>query len=95
VKAKARLSQGTTGGLVGDIVAKGDAEIGIQQIPELMAVKGIDIVGPLPADLQNVTLFAAGIPVNAKESEAGKALVKFLTTAASVSVIKAKGLEPN
>ena len=64
-------------------------------IPEFMAVSGVDVIGPLPADLQNAMLIAAGILVNSKESETGKALIRFLTTSASVSVIKAKGLEPN
>jgi molybdate transport system substrate-binding protein len=94
VKAKAKLSQGGPGGLAGEIVAKGEAEIAIHQIPELMAVSGVDVVGPLPGDLQSVMLLAAGIMANAKQPEAGKALVKFLTTPAAVSVIKAKGLEP-
>ena len=94
VKAKAKLSPGGRGGFASDIVARGDAEIAVQQIPELMAVSGVDIVGPLPGDLQSVMLLAAGIMVDTKEPEASKALVKFLTTPASVSVIKAKGLEP-
>ena len=94
VKAKAKLSQGGPGGLAGDIVARGDAEIAMQQLSELAAVSGVDVVGPLPGDLQNVTPSVAGIMVNAKQPEAGKALIKFLTTPASVSVIKAKGLEP-
>jgi molybdate transport system substrate-binding protein len=95
VAAKATLSQGGSGGLVGDLIVKGDAEIGVQQVPELMAVSGIDIVGPLPGDLQNVTRFSAGIPVNAKEAEAGKALIGFLRTPASMAVFRAKGLEPD
>jgi len=94
VKAKAKLSPGGRGGFACDIVARGDAEIAVQQIPEIVAVSGVDIVGPLPGDLQSVMLLAAGIMVNTKEPEASKALVKFLTTPASVSVIKAKGLEP-
>jgi molybdate transport system substrate-binding protein len=94
VKAQAKLSQGGPGGLAGDIVARGDAEIAMQQLSELAAVSGVDVVGPLPGDLQNVIVLAAGIMVNAKQPEAGKALIKFLTTPVSVSVIKAKGLEP-
>ena len=90
-----KLSQGGSGGLVGDLIVKGDADIGVQQIPELMAVSGIDIVGPLPGDLQNVTRFSAGIPVGAKEPEAGKALIGFLRAPASLAVFKAKGLEPD
>lgn len=80
---------------VGEIVAKGDAEIGFQQISELKPVQGIDIVGPLPADLQKITVFSAGIATVSKEPEAGKALIKFLTTSpiASAEFVKS-GLEP-
>ena len=95
VKAKAKMTIGGKGGLVGDVVARGDAEIGVQMIPELMESSSIEIIGPLPGDLQSYILFAAAIPVNAKEPEAGKALIKFLTTPASLSVIKTKGLESN
>jgi molybdate transport system substrate-binding protein len=95
VQAKAKMTIGGSGGLVGDVVARGDAEIGVQMIPELMEGSSIDIIGPLPGELQSFILFAASIPVNAKEPEAGKALVKFLTTPASLSVIKTKGLESN
>jgi molybdate transport system substrate-binding protein len=94
VKAKAKLIPTGTGIVVGDIVARGDAEIGVQQLSELAAVSGVDVVGPLPGALQSVTPSVAGIMVNAKQPEAGKALIKFLTTPAAVSVIKAKGLEP-
>jgi molybdate transport system substrate-binding protein len=92
IAAKARLSQGGSGGLVGDLIVRGDAEIGVQQIPELMTVSGIDIVGPLPGELQNFTRFSAGISMNAKEPEAGKALIGFLRTPASLALFKAKGV---
>jgi molybdate transport system substrate-binding protein len=95
IAAKARLSQGGSGGLVGDLIVRGDAEIGVQQIPELMTVSGIDIVGPLPGELQNFTRFSAGISMNAKEPEAGKALIGFLRTPASLALFNAKGLEPD
>jgi molybdate transport system substrate-binding protein len=85
--------RGEIHGLAGDIVARGDAEIAVQQISEILAVSGVDLVGPLPGDLQSYTPYVAGIMVDAKQPEAGKALIKFLTTPASVSVIKAKGLE--
>jgi molybdate transport system substrate-binding protein len=57
-------------------------------------VPGIDIVGPLPGDFQNVTTYVAGIPVFAAEPEAAEALVKFLATPAAAAVFKAKGLDP-
>ena len=94
VKSKLKYSGGGLGGLAGTLVANGEAEIGVQQISELMAAGGVDIVGPLPAELQNTTQFSAGIPVNAKAPDAGKALIAFLTTPAARNVLKIKGLEP-
>jgi molybdate transport system substrate-binding protein len=61
---------------------------------ELMAVDGIDVVGPLPAEIQMVTPFVAGIPVNASHAEAGRAVIDFLITPEAKRVLKAKGLEP-
>ncbi len=75
MKGKARQIPATP---VGEIVARGEAEIGLQQIAELKPVAGIDIVGPLPPELQKITVFSAGIASVSKEPEAGKALIKFL-----------------
>jgi molybdate transport system substrate-binding protein len=79
---------------VAEIVARGDAEIGFQQISELKPVAGIDIVGPLPDELQNVTVFSAGIASVSKEPDAGRALIKFLASPAASSAIIKSGLEP-
>jgi len=79
---------------VGTVVARGDAEIGFQQISELLPIKGIDYVGPLPQDAQRVTVFSAGIAVGAKEPEAAKALIAFLASPAATAAIKKSGLEP-
>ncbi|MGD0024730.1 MAG: substrate-binding domain-containing protein [Xanthobacteraceae bacterium] len=92
--AKAKYGAGSPAGLVGLIILRGEADIGVQQIAELMGVCGIDIVGALPAELQSVTPFTAAIPTTASRPEAGRALIDFLTTPAAKSVIKAKGLEP-
>jgi molybdate transport system substrate-binding protein len=78
---------------VGEVVAKGGAEIGVQQISELLPVAGIEIVGPLPAALQRITIFSAGVLVAAKEPDAARALVQFVATA-SRPLLKDKGLEP-
>jgi molybdate transport system substrate-binding protein len=78
---------------VGEVVAKGGAEIGIQQISELLPVAGVEIVGPLPAALQKITTFSAGLLTSAKEPDAAKALVKFVTAQAP-PLLKDKGLEP-
>jgi molybdate transport system substrate-binding protein len=79
---------------VGVLVANGEAEIGVHVIVELASVAGIDIVGPLPGDLQNILVFAAAVMTNAKDAEAAKALVNFLRTPEAVAVIKAKGMDP-
>jgi molybdate transport system substrate-binding protein len=79
---------------VGEIVAKGEAEIGLQQVSELKPVQGIDIVGKLPDDLQKITVFSAGIATGSKEPEAGKALIKFLTSPAARDEIVKSGLDP-
>ena len=92
--AKAKYGAGGAAGLAGLVVLRGEADIGIQQMAELIAVSGIDVVGPLPADIQSATMFTAGIPTNASHPEAGRAVIDFLTTPAAKSMIKAKGLEP-
>jgi molybdate transport system substrate-binding protein len=79
---------------VGLVVARGDAEIGFQQMSELLAVPGIDIVGLLPPEIQNVTVFAAGISSTSKEPDAARALIKFLTSPAATPVIAKTGIEP-
>jgi len=79
---------------VGGVVAKGEAEIGFQQISELRPVKGIDIVGPLPPGAQRVTIFAAGIPATSVHPEAAEALIQWLASPAAYPAIKRSGLEP-
>lgn len=91
VKAKARTQPG---GLVGEWVAAGEAEIAVQQIPEIMAVPGVELVGPLPKDLQSITVSSAGIFADSKQPEAAQALLDFLSTPASARVFRARGLEP-
>ena len=82
-----------SGGTIGTIVASGDCEIGFQQISELVHIKGIDYVGPLPPEVQRVTIFATGTPAGAPYPDGARALVKFLTTPASAAVIRKHGLE--
>jgi len=91
MKDKARKIPATP---VAEIVAKGEAEIGFQQISELKPVAGIDVVGPLPDELQKIMVFSAGIASVAKEPEAGKALIKFLASPAARDTIVNSGLEP-
>jgi molybdate transport system substrate-binding protein len=94
MKSKTVLPNPKTPAEVGALVAKGEAEIGVHIIVELISVAGIDIVGPLPGDLQNTIVFAAAVMASAKDAEAAKALVNFLRTPEAVAVTKANGMEP-
>lgn len=91
VRAKAHTRPG---GLIGELVAKGEAEIAVQQIPELMAVEGIDLAGPLPREVQSVSVISAGVFADARQPQAAQALLDFLSTPAAARVYKTKGLEP-
>ncbi len=88
------ISKQVTGEPVGAVVARGEAEIGFQQVSELLPVKGIDYVGPLPPEIQEITVFAAGVPASAKDPDAARALIKFLSSPAAASVIRKTGMEP-
>jgi molybdate transport system substrate-binding protein len=79
---------------VGEVVAQGGAEIGVQQISELRPVAGIEVVGPLPAQLQKVTVFSAGLFVGAQDPEGAKSLMQALTAAAARPLYVQKGMEP-
>src|SRR5215510_13016531 len=83
-----------TGVPVGEVVAKGDAEIGVQQISELLPVPGIEIVGPLPVELQKVTVFSSGLFIGASKPQAAKSMVRLLTSPAARTVYQRKGMEP-
>jgi molybdate transport system substrate-binding protein len=91
VNAKAKLIHG---GAVADHIANGEAEIGIHQISEILPVKGAVLVGPLPAEIQNFTVYSAGVGTAAKDGAAVRALVKFLAGPRAGPIIKAKGMEP-
>lgn len=91
VKAKARTQPG---GLVGEVLVRGEAEMAIQQIPELLAVPGVDLVGPLPPELQITTITTAGVFTKAVQPEAARAFLEFLSSPAAARVFKEKGLEP-
>jgi molybdate transport system substrate-binding protein len=79
---------------VGDVVARGDAEIGFQQISELLPIVGIDLVGPLPLEVQRVTVFAAGLVANTKHPDAARAFIRFVSSRAAAAVVVKTGLEP-
>jgi molybdate transport system substrate-binding protein len=93
IAAKARYARGGPDGMVSALVAAGEAEIGLQQISEIMSVDGVELVGPLPDGLQTVTVYAAGILSKAEQPDAASTLVAFLRTPAAAMVFRAKGLE--
>lgn len=78
----------------GHLVARGEAEIALHQMQELLAVPGIKVIGPLPGDLQGKFLFSAAVMADAADAKAAKAFVEFLITPEATVVIKAKGMEP-
>jgi len=93
-QVKGKLKQTPSGVFVGNLVASGDTEIGFQQVAELVHFPGIDYVGPLPGELQRMTMFSCGIHSGAKQAGAARALVTFLTAPAAAPVISKHGLEP-
>ena len=81
-------------GIVGKLAASGEAEIAVQQISELMQAEGIDIVGPLPDELQSVTVFSAGAFTASAQPELAKALIADLASPKHAALIRRKGMEP-
>jgi molybdate transport system substrate-binding protein len=93
-QVKPKLKQVLSGVRIGIFISSGEAEIGFQQISELVDAPGVDYLGPLPPNVQKITVFSAGIHSGAKQPEAAKELVKFLTAPSAASVIKKHGMEP-
>jgi molybdate transport system substrate-binding protein len=91
---KTKLSAGGPNGRVSVLVASGEAEIGLQQVTELLSNPDVEVIGMLPADLQQISTYSAGITTTAKNPDAAKALVKTMSAASAAPVYKAKGLEP-
>jgi molybdate transport system substrate-binding protein len=90
VRPKARLGQG---GYVAEQVVRGEAEIAVHQISEIVPVKGAVLVGPLPAEIQNITVYSGGLGAAAKDPAAAKAVLAVLAGPASATILKSKGLE--
>jgi molybdate transport system substrate-binding protein len=91
VKAKSRMIPAEP---VARVVARGEAEIGFQQVSELLPVPGVEFVGPLPPEVQKVTIFSAGIVAGAKAADAGRALIRFLASGDARAAVTRTGLEP-
>jgi molybdate transport system substrate-binding protein len=92
VLSKCRRIEG--GERVGAVIARGEAEIGFQQISELLPIPGIDHVTPLPAEVQKVSVFSAGVAVSTRDSNAAHAVIKFLASPEAAPAISKSGLEP-
>ena len=92
VKAKSKFPP--PAGFVGTLLTSGEVDIAFQSKPELTTTEGVDVVGPPPGDLGHTNVFAAGVGAASKNAEAGKALLKFLTTPDAQAVFKAKGFDP-
>ena len=91
---KPKIKQSPPGVPVGELVARGEAEIGFQQISELLPLAGIDYLGPLPVEIQHYTTFSAGLHTGAKEPGAAKELISFLKGPSAAPVITKFGMEP-
>jgi molybdate transport system substrate-binding protein len=89
-----KVKQPAPGEFVGEMVARREADIGFQQISELVHIAGIDFIGPIPPDIQLVTMVSGGVHVAAKEPGGAKAWMNFLASAAAAPVLKKHGLDP-
>jgi molybdate transport system substrate-binding protein len=90
VKARGRA---IPNGLTGDVVARGEADLAVQLMPELMAVSGVDVVGPFPPELQSSVVLTGGISATADKARA-EAFLAFLRSPAAAAIMRARGLEP-
>jgi molybdate transport system substrate-binding protein len=90
MKGKTRL----TSAPVAELVARGEAEIGIQQIVAILPVDGAELVGPLPAELQNIIVYAAGVSARTADAATARAFIGFLRAPEVARIIRAKGMEP-
>jgi len=79
---------------VASVVARGEAELGFQQVSELIPIPGVDFIGELPPEAQKTVLFSAGITSNTKNQEASKDLIQFLASKKAVPIIQKAGLKP-
>ena len=92
IAPKVRLAAGGPNGRVSVLVPSGVAEIGLQQVSELMSNPGVEVIGMLPPELQQITVYSAGIATTAKEPDAGRALISFLSVPEAIAIYKTRGL---
>jgi molybdate transport system substrate-binding protein len=91
---KSRIVQAPPGVPVGTLVARGEVELGFQQLSELMNLPGITVLGPLPDAIQTITTFSAGVSVTATQADAARELLAFMASAAAVEIKRRNGMEP-
>jgi len=90
IKPKAKLKKG---GYVADLIASGEAELGLHQISEILPVKGVKLVGPLPAEIQSYTTYAAAVGTQAQQKDGAEAMLKLLAGPEAEPVLKTRGME--
>ena len=91
---KPKIKRLVPGASVGEALAKGEGDVGFTQVSEFLAIKGIEFLAPLPADIQHVTVFSMGLHATAPAAEPARALMKFLTSPEAAPVIRHSGMEP-
>ena len=91
---KERIVQTPPGVPAAGLVAKGEVELGFQQVSEILPVPGVDYAGALPPDVQHYTVFSAGIHAGAQEPEAARALVEYLVSREAAGIVREKGMDP-
>ena len=91
---KPRIVQAPPGVPVGSLVAKGEVELGFQQLSELINLQGITVLGPLPPAIQTITTFSAGVSAASKDAEAARGLVAFMAAPAAAAIKRKQGMEP-
>lgn len=80
--------------IVSELVAKGEAELGLVVITQIQTTPGVELAGPLPPEIQSHVIFATGVSTNSRAPYAAKALIKFLTTPRAAAVMKSQGMQP-
>jgi molybdate transport system substrate-binding protein len=93
VTPKVKLAAGGPDGRVSVLVSSGEAEIGLQQVSELMSNPDVEVIGMLPAELQQITTYSAGVTTSAKQPDAARALIQALAAPSAKRIFEAKGLE--
>jgi molybdate transport system substrate-binding protein len=92
VTPKVKLAAGGPNGRVSVLVSSGEAEIGLQQVSELMSNPQVEVIGMLPAELQQMTTYSAGTTTSARQVEAAQAFIRHLAAPAAMTIYKTKGL---